>query len=443
MSLLLSVTSILMSLDASAIPAFARKENVGCIMCHTNGAAPHLTEFGYLYRRMAFHWPGKLGDEKRDEEGMNTTKHMAAGINVGYAYTDNVSGSGSTFNKSVNSNGIVLPEVELWPLVGGFLGNFGTWSEIDGDATGSLNMSMADVRYATGSTDMFFNMRAGIISPEGYAASDQWFTDANTPLMEKISAVQNIGGNVQDTIATPWGAMGSPELGVELGFNYKGAHLTLGFYDGFSSNFVSSAGTNNVSIGSTGVLPVAQANTGTNIFDNGMRDVRLQYDQFLGDYGAITLGYYNGAVPLTDPVSGLGQTAATPYAWNDHYSQYRAYLSYFAIPAKLDILAGAGWTESQYAYNSPTPDGTFEAKGGFVGVLYHATPHLSLGIRGDKFYYNSTDSATGYSLQASLPYGNYEWNIHFNSTASTLVNTSANLAAGMNTDSGIILRFLL
>ena len=47
-------------INAKAVPAFARRENVSCNMCHANGA-PHLTEFGYMYRRMAFHWPGKLG----------------------------------------------------------------------------------------------------------------------------------------------------------------------------------------------------------------------------------------------------------------------------------------------------------------------------------------------------------------------------------------------
>jgi len=424
--------------SVQALPAFARRENVSCVMCHTNGSAAHLTEFGYIYRRMAFHWPGRLGDEKADLEAMNATKHMAIGVNVAYNYNDNTSSNGTTVNtKTVNTNGIQVPEVELWPLVGGFLGNWGVWSEFDSqsptNAGASVVMSYADIRYAAGTPDSFWNFRGGMIAPEGYGASDQWIVDGNAPLVDRLSGnVKNNQGNYLDTLVTPWGAMNAAELGFEIGYNFRGAHFTLGAYNGYVSNLVNSDGTINTS--STAPTVAANAVSNTTPYDNGMRDFRFQYDQMLS-WGAFTLGAYTGAIALSDPTS--------TFSWDNHYTQYRSYFTYYAVPSLLDLMAGVGWQENQFVSASTVPDGSFEAKGGFLGANYYVQPHLTLSLRGDKFYFNSNDTATGYSVQASLPYENLIWIFHYNSTASNLLSTGANLVSGMNQNVGLVLRFLL
>src|SRR5690348_576173 len=116
MRLMFTIFTLIFSLCfahfSQALPAFARREKASCVMCHSNGSAPHLTELGYMYRRMAFHMPGKLGDEKNDDETMNATNHMAGGVNVAYQYKENTSTSGT---RSLINNGINVPEVELWP----------------------------------------------------------------------------------------------------------------------------------------------------------------------------------------------------------------------------------------------------------------------------------------------------------------------------------------
>ena len=401
---------------ANALPAFARREKVSCTMCHENGSAPHLNEFGYLYRRMAFHWPGRLGDEKADEEAMEVTRHLAVGVNVGYSYAGNSNGPGT---QTVTMNGINVPEVELWPLVGGFFGNWGVWSEIDAapetNTQGGVAISQADLRYAVGSPEAFINARAGMIAGEGFGASDQWLDDGNIPLMDRLSANYN-----QDTMVTPWGAMGMPELGFEIGLNYQRSHLTLGLYDGFTD------------LGGTSPNYQIQAATAKQ-GDVGMRDFRLQLDQFIGQLGEITAGYYYGAVPMMDP--------SNSFAWLDHYGQARLYLTAFAIPSRLDLLLGGGWMKNEFVTTVPTPAGTFETKSGFLGANYYVMPHLTVSGRIEQHYFNATNSASGLSVQISMPFENKILNFHYNHTASAF--SIGALPVGWSDDIGLILRFLL
>ncbi len=394
---------------AQALPAFARRYNFKCSVCHTNGAAPHLTEFGYIFRRMAFHLPGELGNKQADAQGMTITNHMAVGVNVGYKYSATTA-AGST---TLNDNGIEIPEVEIWPLVGGFLGNWGVWSEMDAappTSGGGLAMGMADVRYAFGTPNLFYNFRAGWLAPEGYGASDQWLDDGNIPLMDQLSPFKN-----QNTLALPFGAMGEGvQQGFEAGLNYRESHLTLGYYDGFDGTSGSIAPANIKAHGA------------------GSRDVKVQLDQFVGNIGEVTLGYYNGSIPL---VFGAG-----PDTWLDDFNQERIYVTYHAVP-KVDIVAGAGWAQNHYVTTTTTPEGTFDSNGGFVGAFYYALPHLVIALRGDKYNYNSSQSATGYSLQASIPYSNRILVFHINSTVSALSEDA--IAQGQTTDVGVVLRFLM
>jgi hypothetical protein len=397
-------------------------------MCHQNGSAPHLTEFGYMYRRMAFHWPGKLGDEKADEEAMNATKHISAGVNVAYIYGDNSAGDGKT---NVSANGIDVPEVEIWPLVGGFLGRWGVWSEIDSapntNRGGAVKLGLADIRYADGTPDKFINFRVGMIAAEGFGAGDQWFSDGNVPLMDVLAAQKN-----QDTFVLPWGAMGAPELGAEVGLNLDQSHLTLGLYDGFTNLTANTSSTGGTFTQTTGTSTAAVAKEG----DVGMRDYRIQFDQFLGQIGEITVDYYSGTTPNLDPNGN--------FTWLDHYSQARIYLTEFIVPGKLDLLAGLGWSKNEFVESVPTPHGTFEGQGGFFGVMWYAAQHMNFAARVDRYQFNDDgNTATGESLQASFPFENRILIFHLNHTSSNLASGPSGLLAGYNNDIGLVYRFLL
>jgi len=62
----LLIIIILSGMQAQALPAFSRRENVSCSMCHVNGSFPRLNEFGYLYRRVGFRNPWEIGNKDKD-----------------------------------------------------------------------------------------------------------------------------------------------------------------------------------------------------------------------------------------------------------------------------------------------------------------------------------------------------------------------------------------
>ena len=386
-------------------------------MCHSNGSAPHLTPYGYMYRRAGFRPPQNIGNKDADSKTMTIYDHIAAGTNISYEFQTQK--PLNTSDTKLVANQINVPEVEIWPLVGSFLGNFAAWSEIDASpsisgSAGSVALGMADLRYASGTPDFFFNFRAGYITSEGFGASDQWFDDGNTPLMDQASAYYN-----QDTLALPFGAMGEPQMGAEFGLNYHDAHFTFGFYNGYN--------------GLSGGLTAASTNQG-----GISKDYKFQLDQFLGDLGAITVGFYHGSIPLIDP--------SNTFNWADQYNVGRLYLTYFAIPGTLDLLAGGALSSNQYVTVDATPSGTFTSRGAFLGALYYAMPHLSLGARLDfnQFSTEATNSpavANGFSIQASLPFDNNIFNIAFNRTLSELA--SGNITQGTTNNFRLSWRFLL
>lgn len=104
---------------AHAVPAFAMREKVSCTLCHTDGSAPHLTKTGYLYRRAGFRFPGDIGNREKDDAGMSLTEHLAVGANVSYEVVTNK--APGTSSSVLTSNNFNVPEVEVWPIVGGFL----------------------------------------------------------------------------------------------------------------------------------------------------------------------------------------------------------------------------------------------------------------------------------------------------------------------------------
>ena len=387
---------LLVSYNAHALPAFGIREKMSCTVCHTNGSAPHLTEAGYMYRRAGFRFIDRLGDRAADDQAMRLTEHFAVGTNVDYEVATS---QGMNFN---------VPEVELWPIVGSFLGNYAAWTEVDaavntttasGRSTGGINLSQADLRFASGNQNFFINARGGMLTLEGYGASDQGIDDGNIPLFDQLSAQFN-----QDTLVLPLGANNTPQLGAELGVNMRDTHFTLGVYNGFS-------GTNGLS-----TLTQSSLSAGiTNQPGRNTKDYKLQVDQFVGSRLALTAIYYNGRIPLLDPTNSL--------VWYDRFNASRLYATWSVAPNQVDILGGAAYGHHSYVNpGSTTIVGTFPTRGIFLGANYYVMPHLTLSGRVDydQLNYSTVQpvKANGGSLMVSLP---YEYNIfvfHYSSTAS-------------------------
>ena len=74
--------------EASAIPAWARKYNADCAMCHY-AAYPRLNSFGLQYRRMGYRTPNEVN---KDQEISNVNNYLAGRIRAQLAY-DNTKGT--------------------------------------------------------------------------------------------------------------------------------------------------------------------------------------------------------------------------------------------------------------------------------------------------------------------------------------------------------------
>lgn len=403
---ILLILSLLIVQNVYALPAFSIRENVSCTLCHANGSAPHLTKTGYLYRRAGFRFPKNIGDLEKDKEAMQILQHLAAGANIDYQLASAHPSGRST---SVTKNEINVREVEIWPMIGGFLGNYGAWTELDmspqvaTNTSGSVTLTQADLRYVWGDANKFFNLRVGLIAPEGFGASDQWLDDANLPLMDTLTAQHN----GIDTLVLPFGAMETPQMGAELGYNYYNTHPTLGIYNGFN--------------GTNGLASNTQSTATAGLMNNeskGSKDFKLQLDQFFNnDRFALTAAYYNGRVSLLDQTNTI--------VWGNKYSLGRLYGTFLAVPNVFDILAGGGLGKFDFVNSGNNKVvGQFKNSGSFIGAMYYVKPHLSLAGRFDYYKYANgvypTPRAIAYVLMVNLPYENNIFVFHFNRTASDL-----------------------
>lgn len=386
--------------SAFALPAFAKKEDMPCALCHTNGAAPHLTKTGYMYRRAGFRFPANIGNKEADEK-MEITRFFSAGLNTSY---ENVSNKAPEDGPTVEtSNQFNLPGLALFPLVGGFLGNYGMFSEADftpgtTDGPTGAQLATADMRFVMGNKDRFINFRTGYLVNEGYGAADQWIDDGNIPMIDTLTAQYN-----QDTLTLPYGANAEPQLGSEFGVSIcEDTHITFGIYNGFD-------GAGGLSSKTQSTLTAALMNSE----QKTSKDYRLQIDQFITDHFNITASYYKGAITLLDPSNTV--------AWLNKYDNARVYLTASVMPEKVDLLAGMS-SATHHWVNSGSSDiaGTFRSRGGFFGANYYVMQHLTLSGRADYFQYATADfpaSARGFALMASLPYDNNLFVFHYNQTS--------------------------
>ncbi|MGZ3771551.1 MAG: hypothetical protein ACXVCP_14080 [Bdellovibrio sp.] len=424
----LPIFFVILASDLSyALPAFLfREKQENCTLCHTNNSAPHLTKEGYIYRRAGFRFPADIGNIEKDTKNIDLLHHLAAGINIDYANVKNkpLGQEETTVNNNVNAR-----EVELYPLIGSFYGNYSAWSELTmepetpGDRTaptppgmttstnGGVGLEQAELRYVFGNADLYYSIRAGLIAQEGYGASDQWLDDANIPLMDQLTAYYN-----QDTLVLPLGAFQSPQMGVEFGINLPNTYLTLGILNGFDGGN-----------GFANHVPSSVNPRLTSPEGKYSHDYKIQLEQFFNDQFALTAIYYSGGVPLLDPTN--------TFVWWNNYQTSRLYLTYSMHPAPVDIFLGGSYGNHDYVNSGTTnKQGTFFHQGSFLGANWYVLPYLTLSMRLDQHTYavDKPPSAKGGSLMASLTLAPRSLFVfHYNVTDSDL-NSGSTLAGRTN-----------
>jgi len=60
--------------DTEALPAFARKYNADCTLCHT--VWPRLNRTGYIFRRLGYRMPYEVDEQKPSKQGTNPSTRV-------------------------------------------------------------------------------------------------------------------------------------------------------------------------------------------------------------------------------------------------------------------------------------------------------------------------------------------------------------------------------
>ena len=150
---------------------------------------------------------------------------------------------------------------------------------------------------------------------------------------------------------------------------------------------------------------------------------------------------YHGSIPLQDPITG------STFSWTDTFNTGRLYLTSYAIPGKLDVLAGLGVASNQFTYTTTAAAGTFVSEGAFLGGMYYARPHLNLGARYDVYRYatqatSSPSVANGFSIQVSAPFENNLFIASYDTVFSEQPNAGAEVIQGLDHNFKVVWRFL-
>jgi len=136
---ILILSTALISFDASAIPAFARKNNMTCSSCHT--AFPALTERGRQFKESGYRFPGSsFGDTKlTDNLQFDKTFPISAAL-ISRPYTDTKSGTSEI--RAIHEGELYIGG-ELSDNLSGFLE-----VEAEGEDGFGLVLSSATVTYS-------------------------------------------------------------------------------------------------------------------------------------------------------------------------------------------------------------------------------------------------------------------------------------------------------
>lgn len=333
-----AATVMVSTRESSAIPAFARKYNADCAMCHY-AAYPRLNSFGLQYRRMGYRTPVEVD---KDQDVTNVSHFLAGRLRTQFAY-ENTKGT-------IERGEFRFPEV-AFIYAGAFSRNFSAY--IHGFADNGSNVDLhGHVMGMFGSAEKYFMVRIGqmhMLQQEGIGGFDRPVGITTTPIH-----------------ATPLTRNAAPAV-FQFDLRQKGAELSYVYGPGRLFAMV----TNGLDETGSGTRRVGDIDP--------QKDVLVGYDHILDDIASgFTLFYYNGTTHsgVTTTGAGLG----VPIALNGTF----AYSRFGFNVNKIFTIPGTGF---------------FELMGGYVRS-YDNVPSAQPGgdVTGNAFYVESQQYITGPEL---------------------------------------------
>jgi hypothetical protein len=359
LSALLVLIIIGLSTEASAMPNFSRKYNLGCASCHMT--IPRLNEFGFKFRAAGFRIPDMIG---KSDSTFNLGDYIAVDI-VGQAAYAGVTPPGAA---TTSTTSLSLGEVGLHPLTGSLTSNLSSDVQLTITPGPGLDIENAYGRYNTGKEDAHFSARVGIMHPfEGYGASDEPM-GLSRPLFQ-VNAPSDVSGS---TLFTPWGFN---QFGAEVGYTINRTALRASVLSGI---YTAADGSAHPAQGGQFVKPTGAPSSST-------IDLQLFATQILTEEGGGVSGYfYLGQADLA-----TGIAAKDSSMFQNKYLRYAIYGSYPIL--KGTLLAGFEqgmdntWNTAMWRKGSD-----FKSQGWFAEADYTPLDLFGFGVRYDQFRPSTT-----------------------------------------------------
>ena len=415
--------------DSYAMPNFARKYDANCAMCHTQ--VPKLNKTGFEFRLAGYRMPDEIG---KKEEKLNLGDFFAARIQM---QENSTSGSRANGTPVKSSNQMTFYEATLYPLTGSWGSNFGSLVELSMASGEGFEVENAYVRVVWGDqTKGWFSGKVGVMHPqEGFGAADRPLGN-NRPLIQK-----------QPSTGNPFYLWNVDEMAAEVGYYWPktGTNLSARISNGVVWKGDPKSGTDHADPAQGGALTKDPNAPGYN-----HKNWQVVLNQYLNKDSGFTLYYYRGEIPFGD--TNVTQTFTT-----NTFSRLAAYANWYALPKKLNLLAGWLSGKDSLADSSltgtilgvnggadTTVKGTAVGKSGgyFLEADYHVIDNkLAFGARYDVF--DPSKNVDHNTQKATSVFVNYQplTNVQLIGDLAHKT-TEAGTTSGNNTDNQLLARLI-
>lgn len=349
--------TVLVPMSAQALPSFARREGVGCTMCHTT--IPRLNRKGYEYQNAGYRMPAKIGVASDPEFGeMN----------------DALVQSGASWLRTADAGGAVTTQSDLnligatlYPAIGSFGKYWSSRAELSLSPGASPEIEGAFLRGTFGSAEQHVNLRIGVMHPwEGYGAADEPI-GLSSPLFQMTAPADLRSGTT-----TFFAPMNFNQAGIEAGYTFRGFNIAAKVSNGIVVAPDASGADSNNGGGNS------RSDTDPN---RNAKDFQVFANQFIGDEGAVTAFYYHGT--SSNPVP----SASPATVWTDKFDRAALYATIPVLPTMLFLQGGIqyGWDNAFDAATNAASADRFLSSGWFGEVYLRYNAYLGASARYDFF----------------------------------------------------------
>lgn len=339
--------------ESEAIPAWARKYDADCAMCHFP-VIPRLNNFGQMYRRMGYRTEIEIN---KDQDITNVKNMLSARIKSQFQYV-NTKGQ-------VERSEFTFPDVSLF-YAGAISRNFSAWIHAFANNSTSTDFH-GHIMGNFGTAENMFMFRVGqmhMLSQEGVGGFDR-------PTSININPVHTLALTRATNVAT---GAAAPTGGSTYNFDQRQKGIELAYMHGPGKlGVMISNGLNQTGSG--------QASSGD---IDSQKDYMVFYEHLLDDIASgFTVFYYNGTTH-----SSTSATAPRP---EFNFNRFGFNLS------KIFPVADLGFFELQGGYvrshdNNPAGSITIPSS---PPATITVTPSS---VTGNSFYIESQQYLTGHEI---------------------------------------------